>query len=344
MNTSGSTPREISAVPSASGLASRLATKYVEREGVDPAPLLARSDLSPTALFGLARISVSSQVKFLEIVSREVGDEWIGMTLAADLELRELGMLYYVAASSTTLGDALKRLERYARLGNEALVVRLKKAPVCCLELSYSGIPRHIDRHQIEFLAAVFVKLCRKLACRNLTPRTVTFMHHRSGDLSRVRHQMGCQVTFDAEADEVQFDIAWLDVRLVGEDPFLNRLMMKSCEEALTIRPSNVSPFRTLVENAIAPLLPHADAQAGTVAKRIGMSKRTFARRLKSEGLTFSQILDELRRDLATRYLEDPALSVSKIAWLLGFHQPSAFTRACRRWTKKSPSENRRQQ
>jgi hypothetical protein len=102
-------------------------------------------------------------------------------------------------------------------------------------------------------------------------------MHHRSGDLSRVRHQMGCQVTFDAEADEVQFDIAWLDVRLVGEDPFLNRLMMKSCEEALTIRPSNVSPFRTLVENAIAPLLPHADAQAGTVAKRIGMSKRTFA-------------------------------------------------------------------
>ena len=94
----------------------------------------------------------------------------------------------------------------------------------------------------------------------------------------------------------------------------------------------------TLVENTIAPLLPHAEVGANTVARRIGLSERTFSRRLKAESLSFSEILNDLRRDLAMRYLDERSLPVSQIAWLLGFHGPSAFTHACRRWTGKSPS------
>ena len=76
-------------------------------------------------------------------MSRAVADDWIGLTLAADFDLREMGMLYYVAASSHRLGDALQRLERYARLGNEALVVRIRTGSVCRVGLSYAGVPRH---------------------------------------------------------------------------------------------------------------------------------------------------------------------------------------------------------
>ena len=72
------------------------------------------------------------------------------------------------------------------------------------------------------------------------------------------------------------------------------------------------------------------------------MSERTFARRLAAEGLSFRAILDELRRDLAVGYLEETQLQISQIAWLLGFHQPSAFSHACRRWTGKSPMDFRR--
>jgi AraC-like DNA-binding protein len=110
----------------------------------------------------------------------------------------------------------------------------------------------------------------------------------------------------------------------------------------VAVRTENVSPFRTVVENAIAPLLPHTEAQAKAVAKRLGLSERTFARRLAAVGLSFGEILDELRRDLAVRYLEEPNLQISQIAWLLGFRQQSAFSHACRRWTGKSPSEHRR--
>ena len=285
-----------------------------------------QAGLSATALSDRNRIPVMGQIEFLGLVSRAVADDWIGLTLAADFDLREMGMLYYVAASSHRLGDALQRLERYVRLGNEALVVRIRTGPVCRVGLSYTGVPRHLDRHQMEFLALAFLRLCRQLVGQKVMPVATSFIHHRSGDLREARRHFGDGVEFDASADEICLEAALLDVALVSADPFLNELMLKTCEEAMAGRLSNVSPFRTLVENTIAPLLPHAEVGANTVARRIGLSERTFSRRLKAEGLTFAEILNDLRRDLAVRYLEERSLPVSQIAWLLGFHGPSAFT------------------
>jgi AraC-like DNA-binding protein len=71
------------------------------------------------------------------------------------------------------------------------------------------------------------------------------------------------------------------------------------------------------------------------------MSERTLARKLSDEGLNFTEILQQLRRDLAVRYLDDRKLHVSKIAWLLGFHEVSAFTHAFKRWTGKTPRKMR---
>jgi AraC-like DNA-binding protein len=71
------------------------------------------------------------------------------------------------------------------------------------------------------------------------------------------------------------------------------------------------------------------------------MSERTLARKLSDEGLNFTEILQQLRRDLSVRYLNDHKLHVSKIAWLLGFHEVSAFTHAFKRWTGKMPRQMR---
>jgi AraC-like DNA-binding protein len=71
------------------------------------------------------------------------------------------------------------------------------------------------------------------------------------------------------------------------------------------------------------------------------MSERTLARKLSDEGLNFTEILQQLRRDLAVRYLGDHKLHVSKIAWLLGFHEVSTFTHAFKRWTGKTPRQMR---
>jgi AraC-like DNA-binding protein len=298
--------------------------------------------LAATDLADRKRVSVSIQIEFLELVSKATGDDWIGLTLAENFDLREMGMLYYVTGSSHRLGDALRRLERYARLGNEALVVRIHKGKVCRIGFSYAGVSRHLDRHQIELFASALLRMCRQFVGQRIKPLSASFLHHRQGDLRRVQSVFGCEVQFGARADEISFDAEVMDLPLVGHDPFLNELMLKDCEAALAVRTSSAGPLRTSVENIIGPLLPHGEAQAKTVAEVLGLSERTFARRLASEGLSFGEILDQLRRHLAARHLQEPDLKVSQIAWLLGFGQPSAFSHACRRWFGKAPVEYRR--
>jgi AraC-like DNA-binding protein len=102
-----------------------------------------------------------------------------------------------------------------------------------------------------------------------------------------------------------------------------------------------MSQLRTRVENAISSVLPHQRVLVGDVARTLGMSERTLVRKLSDEGLSFTEILQQLRRDLAVRYLNERNLHVSKIAWLLGFHEVSSFTHAFKRWTGKTPSQMR---
>jgi AraC-like DNA-binding protein len=95
------------------------------------------------------------------------------------------------------------------------------------------------------------------------------------------------------------------------------------------------------VENAIATLLPHGKARAKEIVREIGTSRRTLARKLASEGLTFSKISENLKADLARHHLEDSDLPISQIAWLLGYREVSAFTHAYKRWTGMTPSQSR---
>ena len=152
---------------------------------------------------------------------------------------------------------------------------------------------------------------------------------------------VGTKVEFGADKDELALNVGARELPLVHSDTHLNDLLLKYCEAALADRRGDMSQLRTRVENAISSVLPHGKVLVEDVARSLGMSKRTLARRLSDEGLNFTEVLQQLRRDLAARYLDDRKLHVSKIAWLLGFHEVSAFTHAFKRWTGKTPSEMR---
>ena len=130
---------------------------------------------------------------------------------------------------------------------------------------------------------------------------------------------VGTKVEFGADKDEFALNLDARELSLVHADSYLNDLLLKYCEAALADRSDDMSQLRTRVENAISSLLPHGRVLVEDVARGLGMSKRTLARRLSDEGLNFTEILQQLRRDLAVRYLDDRRLHVSKIAWLLGF-------------------------
>jgi AraC-like DNA-binding protein len=112
----------------------------------------------------------------------------------------------------------------------------------------------------------------------------------------------------------------------------------------LASREDRSPDLRHRVERIIAKLLCGGKAETEPVAHELGMSVRTLARRLGELGVTFAQILDELRQDLALRYLRDPNLSLSQIAFLLGYSELSAFSHAFRRWTRTTPGEWRMKQ
>jgi AraC-like DNA-binding protein len=152
---------------------------------------------------------------------------------------------------------------------------------------------------------------------------------------------VGTKVEFGADADGFALNAEARGLPVINADNYLNDLLLKYCEAALADRRGDVSPLRTRVENAISSLLPHGRALVGEVARTLGMSERTLGRKLADERLNFTEILQHLRRDLAVRYLDDPKLRVSKIAWLLGFKEVSAFTHACKRWTGKTPRQMR---
>jgi AraC-like DNA-binding protein len=239
------------------------------------------------------------------------------------------------------LGDALRRIARYSKVTNEALVFGYREGNRLIINLSYSGVPRHSDRHQIEFCMFAALRICRVLTGQNLVPQHFSISHHRSEGTSEMARFVGTKVAFGADTDEFALNIDARELPLIHSDPYLNDLLLKYCEAALAYRRGDLSELRTKVENAISSLLPHGKVLVEDVARSLGMSERTLARKLSDEGLNFTDILQQLRRDLAVRYLDDRKLHVSKIAWLLGFHEVSAFTHAFKRWTGKTPSQMR---
>jgi AraC-like DNA-binding protein len=187
---------------------------------------------------------------------------------------------------------------------------------------------------------AALMRMCRQLTGLRLVPNRVRLMHHRARNAEFTKF-FGVQVEFGASADDITFSADVGRAPAVGADSYLNKLLISYCEEAVSNRPQARGSFRSSVENAVVPVLPHGKARAGEIARQLGVSGRTFARRLAQEGLSFSELLNSLRSDLAHRYLADRDLTISQIAWLLGYQDVAAFSHAFKRWTGSTPSKAR---
>jgi AraC-like DNA-binding protein len=180
----------------------------------------------------------------------------------------------------------------------------------------------------------------RHLSGHNLLPIRVNLVHDRDVSQPAFRSFFGRDVVFGSAVDEIAFAAAIQPMPLASADPFLHAMLIAQCDQMHVdrLRPA---ALRTSVENEIAPLLPHGKARISEIARRLGMSQRTLARHLASEGPSFTVILDEMRFDLAKHYLMEADLPITTIAWLLGYQEASAFTHAFRRWTGRSPKQAR---
>jgi AraC-like DNA-binding protein len=325
-------------LPMSSALLSRLVVDRLRAAGVDLKSILRQAGITERQINDPdERLPANFQIALLKAAAVALNDDLLGFRLAQSVDCRKLGLLYYVFASSTTLDEAIRRCARYGRVANEALVIQVLDGSRPVIRFGYTGIARHTDVQQMECLMTFLLRVCRQTTGQQLVPERVAMMHVRPTAPPELANFFGVRVEFGSDFDEIVLPSGAGNLQLVNADPYLNKIIVKNCEAALAERRINVGPFRIRVENAIAPLLPHASARASVIARALGMSERTMERKLAQEGSTFTEILQQLKLEMAVRYVEDPSLPISRIAWLLGFEEVSSFSHAFKRWTGKSP-------
>jgi AraC-like DNA-binding protein len=292
------------------GIASRETLRYLDRKRIDAAPLLAKAGLSRGQLSqGDRGVSIASQYRLLELAATETNDPLLGFHLAAEMDLRDAGVLFYLAASSATVSEAVENLARYAGTMSEVVLfetARDKDETVLAVRVVRAGDePR---RQFSEFTALAVLRVLRKQTNRDFVLARITFAHARNSGLREVRRLLRGPVEFAQATDSWVFPQSVMQLPIVSEDSHLLRILEAHADDLLAQRHS-ATGLRSMVENHLLTVLPSGRVQAAVVAEQLGMSLRSFTRYLAEEGTTFGQILDHLRKRLALRYLEDQRIS-----------------------------------
>jgi AraC-like DNA-binding protein len=150
----------------------------------------------------------------------------------------------------------------------------------------------------------------------------------------------GAPVTFEADWNAVQLDEKWMTYKIALQPRYVFGILSEHADALLKSLEDSKST-RGRVESLLMPILHKGDANMDAIAGKMGLSRQTLFRQLKAEGTTFEKVLDELRHQLALQYLSGKKASVNETAYLVGFSEPAAFSRAFKRWTGTSPREMR---
>ena len=325
------------------GIAAREVLHHLDRNGVDTEPLLAEAELSRSQVMQEpGGMSFASQHRFLELAAVKTNDSLLGLHAAAEMDLRDAGILFYLAASSPTVAEAIDHLVRYAGAESEAVrleIARHKDETVLTARpvLAFDDSSRQFS----EFTALALVRILRSLTNRDFTPRRITFAHTRNCRLRELHGILRCPAEFAQAADSWVFPQSVMALPIISSDNRLLHILEAHAEDLLSERRSAVG-LPGQVENQLLGMLPSGRVQIAAVARQLGMSTRSFTRRLAQEGTSFGEILDGLRRRLALRYLEDRRISLQQIAWLLGYSEVGAFNHSFKRWTGTSPGRARK--
>ena len=261
-------------------------------------------------------MSAAGQGKFLEYAAEAMEDSAFGLHLARQIDPRDVGMYFYASSVACDLGEALALFSRYCRIVNEAFRLTQRSADSAVV-FEYVGLPRHASRHNMEYVVAAIAAALRTMSGRKLVPAKVAFAHNRNSDVREFERFFGRPVEFGAPNTVLQISADALRLPLITADPKLLRVLRPYCDAAATER--NVQPgtlrSRGRGRGGEAGCL-HGKATAENVAEALALSLRTLARRLAEEGTTYGEVVDQLRRSLATNISTIRGMSLGQIAWL----------------------------
>jgi AraC-like DNA-binding protein len=303
---------------------------FLERVGI-PAAVLTQHDVE---------VEDTKYVELLETVAREANPT-IGLDMGNAVELRDLGVLGHAMAASPNIGEALEIFARYLYVFSQSNTVRLdvaKRQAVCTYSVSI--LQPDLVRQDAEFALSFVTHGIFRLTERRVTPHLIEFSHTRLPEARKHEKFFGCEVAFGRVANRIHFNRDVLEAPLLSQDAGLlaalkffldDRLVTRSEEEDVVVK------TRHLISTSLTHGIPTLDI----VAERMGLSGRSLQRRLAERNLQFSDLVEAICKQISIDYVNNTEYPLTDIALMVGYHELSAFSRAFRRWTGKSPSQFR---
>lgn len=329
--------------PTALASLARYALAAAASHRLDEEALLREAGLTRDEVDSLdGRVPVGALMRLWELAALHSGDPDYGLHVAERLASPQtVHVVGFAARSAATLGEAIETALRFAPVMNESTSFELVRGPeTSTIRVGPAAPHPPWPRAYAEAVLTGYRRMGPFFVSRDVPCLAASFQH--AAPASRIEHEriFGPALTFEAAHNSLTFPSAALALSVRFSDPALFEYFEAEARSHLARLPA-ASELRQRVRRALGDRLARAPG-VGDVARQLGMSSRSLQRALQTEGVTFDQIRDEVRRELAMGLIEDRRLSVEEIAALLGYADGSAFRAAFKRWSGRSPREARR--
>jgi len=315
--------------------------EYLNYKGIDMAAFLSDFALDTDAMKKEGhRIPLQTFTAMFESGEKLTGDVNIGLNVGTGIKTGHYGVLGYSVMSCTFFEEALHRHLRYQNLVADIGCTNLSSSQEeSVLVWDTGAIPpsRHIAEHNL----AGWITYARWICDLDSQPLWIAFQHERPDNSDAHLQLFNCPIKFNQDKTAIAFPSSYLKLPLPQKDPAIRDMMDKHAERLLS-KQNEGEDFINAVQTYIKIALEEDKYDLEDVAQHFGMSPRTLQRKLKEHDLTHQALLDTTREELAMRYIQNPRIDLSELAFLLGFAEQSSFQRAFKRWTDCSPGKFRK--
>jgi AraC-like DNA-binding protein len=311
-------------------------------EGVPREDALRRVRLSEASISSPAtRVSLNQVIDCYSYAAERSHDPHFAYRAGLRFHVSAYGMYGFAILSSINYRQTMKFAVKYHELATPLVAMEFEEndgyGTWLVSPLSYARIDARLYKFIVEMQFGITLSLHRDFMGSSFFVREFQVTYSPSGDASEYAAPFGAPILFGQSANRLLFDSGWLDgaPRLGNEITYSTVVSLCDAQiEEFQFRRGLVGEVRQiLMKNLMRP------KKFDDVAQNLNMSARTLRRKLREENSSFRQVLDELRRDIAIRYLRETDLTVEDIAESLGFSDAAGFRQAFRRWTKAAPHE-----
>lgn len=312
-------------------------------KGADAGELVRRAGISLAELEDQDnRIAMPNYVALMRAAKEMTGDPALALHYGETVDLSELSITGLIMNAAETMGDAFLQMNRFGKLAIEYEAPGKRFMMRADARGVWMEDARENPNDFPELTEVTFARqVCgprRFLSVPHVLEVHVT--HADPGYRAEYERIFQCPVVFEAPWNALRLHPEISGMRVALQPRYVFGVLSEKAELLLK-ELENSKSTRGKVESLLMPILHTGDIGMDVVATKLGLSRQTLFRRLKAEDVTFEKVLDDLRHRLALNYLAGKKASVNETAYLVGFSDPAAFSRAFKRWTGKSPSEMR---